>query len=207
MIIWTRLHPMYICVITTLHVSTLPSHIKAGMWINYWSVESKCFIEHRLHLSGLYSVGGRWMRCDWRAMVECYWQEKTEVLREVCCSATSSTANRKKTGIRLRGWLITAWTVAPSWLYGLLNEPGLGTGVKYSSYQWRTEGGGVGVQPPPPPKFRRPSRIVSNSTRLWKLLTIAEFRTPTPQDVRKKGSVILKLRPVRNCFTLAMTTK
>ena len=45
----------------------------------------------------------------------------------------------------------------------------------------------------PPPKFRRPSKIVPNSTRLWKLLKIAEFRTPTPQDVRKKSSKILKL--------------
>ena len=28
-----------------------------------------------------------------------------------------------------------------------------------------------------------------------------------PQDVRKKGSKILKLPPVRNCFTLTMTNK
>jgi len=58
-----------------------------------------------------------------------------------------------------------------------------------------------------PPKFRRPSKIVPNSTRLWKQLKIAEFRTPTPQDVQKKASTILKLPPVRNCFTLAMTNK
>ena len=34
--------------------------------------------------------------------------------------------------------------------------------------QWRTEGGGgVQITPPPhPPKFRRPSKIVANSTRL-----------------------------------------
>jgi len=38
-------------------------------------------------------------------------------------------------------------------------------------------------------------------------LKIAEFRTPTSQDVRKKGSEILKLPPVRNCFTLTMTNK
>ena len=38
-------------------------------------------------------------------------------------------------------------------------------------------------------------------------LKIAEFRMPTPQDVRKKGSKILKLPPVRNCFTLTMTNK
>jgi len=30
---------------------------------------------------------------------------------------------------------------------------------------------------------------------------------PTPQDVRKKGSEIVKLPPVRNCFTLTMTNK
>jgi len=42
---------------------------------------------------------------------------------------------------------------------------------------------------------------------IWKLIKIAEFRTPTPQDFRKKGSKILKLPPVRNCFTLAMTNK
>jgi len=48
---------------------------------------------------------------------------------------------------------------------------------------------------------------VPNSTRLWKLLKIAEFRTPTLQDVREKGSKILKPPSVRNCFTLAMTYK
>jgi len=39
------------------------------------------------------------------------------------------------------------------------------------------------------------------------MLKIAEFRKPTPQDVREKGSKILKLPPVHNCFTLAMTNK
>jgi len=39
------------------------------------------------------------------------------------------------------------------------------------------------------------------------MLKIPEFRTPTPQDVRKKGSKILKLPPVRNRFTLGMTNK
>jgi len=38
-------------------------------------------------------------------------------------------------------------------------------------------------------------------------LKIAEFRTPTPQDVMKKGSKILKLPPVHNYFTLTMTNK
>ena len=68
-------------------------------------------------------------------------------------------------------------------------------------------GFGGGFNPPPRPEFRRRSKIVPNSTRLWKLLKIAEFRTPTHQDVRKKGSKILKLPPVRNSFTLAMTNK
>jgi hypothetical protein len=39
------------------------------------------------------------------------------------------------------------------------------------------------------------------------MLKIAEFRTPSPQDVRKKGSKILKLPQVCNCFTLAMANK
>jgi len=68
-------------------------------------------------------------------------------------------------------------------------------------------GGGGCSNPPPRPKFRRPSKIVSNSTRYWKLLKIAEFKKPTLQDVRKKGGKILKLPPVRNCFTLAMTNE
>ena len=58
-----------------------------------------------------------------------------------------------------------------------------------------------------PPKFRRPSKIVPNPTRLWKLLIIASFRTQTPLDVRKEGSKILKPPPVRSCFTLAMKNK
>jgi len=37
--------------------------------------------------------------------------------------------------------------------------------------QWRTEGG-LGCSNPPPLKFWRPSKIVPNSTRLWKLLKI-----------------------------------
>jgi len=39
------------------------------------------------------------------------------------------------------------------------------------------------------------------------MLKIVEFRTPTPQDIRQKSSKILKLPPVRSCFTLAMTNK
>ena len=68
-------------------------------------------------------------------------------------------------------------------------------------------GGWEGVQTTLPPKFRRHSKIVPNSTRLWKLLKNVEFRAPTPQDFRKKGSKILKLPSVRSCFTLVMTNK
>ena len=67
-------------------------------------------------------------------------------------------------------------------------------------------GGGWCIQTPPS-KFRRPSKIVPNSTRLCKLLKISQFRMPSPQVVRKNGIKILKLPSVRNCFTLAMTNK
>jgi len=67
-------------------------------------------------------------------------------------------------------------------------------------------GGGFGVLNPSP-KFWRPSKIMPNSTRFWKLLKIAEFRMPTHQHVWKKGSKILKLPSVHNCFTLAVTNK
>ena len=46
-----------------------------------------------------------------------------------------------------------------------------------------------------------------NSTRLWKLLKIVEFRKPIHQDFRKQSSKILKQQPVRKFFTLAMTNK
>jgi len=67
--------------------------------------------------------------------------------------------------------------------------------------------GEFGIQPPPPPKFRRPSKIVPNSTRLWKLLKLLNLWCHHPKMLGKKGSKILKLPPVRNCFTLAMTNK
>ena len=65
---------------------------------------------------------------------------------------------------------------------------------------------GGGFKPPSPeiPKALQ-NRVKLNP--VWKLFKIVEFRTPTPQDVLKKGSKILKLPPVRNCFTLAMTYK
>jgi hypothetical protein len=111
----------------------------------------------------------------------------------ICCSAT-------------KGWKILN---AESWreLSGL--------GCRY--IQWRTEGGGGGwgVQKPPT-KFRslaKSNRIGNWAENVWCSysnslisLKVAEFRTPTPQDVQKESSKILK-PPVRNCFTLAMTNK
>jgi len=82
--------------------------------------------------------------------------------------------------------------------------------VKEDVVMWGSgvpRGGRFGGSTPSPPKFRRPSKIVPNSTRLWNLLQIAEFRKPTSQDVRKESSKILKLPSVRNCFTLAMINK
>ena len=60
-----------------------------------------------------------------------------------------------------------------------------------------------GVQTPP----REIPKAHQNRVKLNPIVKIAEFRTPTPQDVRKKGSKILKLPSVRNCVTLAMTNK
>ena len=58
---------------------------------------------------------------------------------------------------------------------------------------------------PPPPEIPKTLQNRATLNPNVKTVKIAEFRTPTPQDVWKKGSKILKLPPVRNCFTLAMT--
>jgi len=60
---------------------------------------------------------------------------------------------------------------------------------------------------PPPRNSEGPPKLCQTQPDYENLLKIAEFMTPTPQDVRKKGSKILKLPPVCNCFTLAMTNK
>ena len=54
-------------------------------------------------------------------------------------------------------------------------------------------GGGLGVQPPSPEILMALQNRAKTQPDLWKLLKIAEFRTPAPQDVREKGSKILKL--------------
>jgi len=57
---------------------------------------------------------------------------------------------------------------------------------KIGARQWRTEGWeGLGFWTPPP----EIPKALQNRAKLkpiWKLLKIAEFRTPTHKDVRKK---------------------
>ena len=63
--------------------------------------------------------------------------------------------------------------------------------------------GGFGGSNPPPPKFRSfdKSNRIAYERKMFSVpipnilisLKIAGFRMPTPQDVRKKGSKILKL--------------
>jgi len=125
----------------------------------------------------------------------------------MCCSGrwlnTTDSVNRERSdGTKMELW--RKGNVTHS-----VNRPWFGarqTNIGDSSGIPRRKVWGWGSNPLPR-KFRRPSKIVPNSTRLLKLLKIVEFRTPTPQDVREKGSKILKLPSVRNCFTLAMTNK
>ena len=55
--------------------------------------------------------------------------------------------------------------------------------------QWRTEGEVL----KPPRNSEGPPQLCQTQPDLRKMLKIAEFRTPTPQDVRKNCSKILKL--------------
>jgi len=76
-------------------------------------------------------------------------------------------------------------------------------------YQWHTEvgGGEFGGSTPPPEIPKAPQNRAKLNPIVKTVKKIAEFRKPTHQDVRKKGIKILKLPPVCNCFTLAMTNK
>ena len=74
-------------------------------------------------------------------------------------------------------------------------------------------GGGAvwgGVQTPAPPPHEI-SKSLQNRSKLNPIVKtvkkLPNLECRHPQDVRKKGSKILKLPPVRNCFTLAMTNK
>ena len=66
--------------------------------------------------------------------------------------------------------------------------------VSFYTNQWRTQGGFACSTPPPrnsdgPPKNRAKLNPIVKTVK-----KIADFRTPTHQDVWKKGSKILKLR-------------
>ena len=74
----------------------------------------------------------------------------------------------------------------------------------YCSVAYRQAGGGF--NPPTPRNSEGPPKSCQTQPDCENL-KIAEFRTPTSQEVWEKGSYILKLPPVRNCFTLAMTNK
>ena len=53
--------------------------------------------------------------------------------------------------------------------------------------------GGLGVFKPPPPEILKALQNRAKLNPICENLKIAEFRTPTHQDVRKKCSKILKL--------------
>ena len=59
------------------------------------------------------------------------------------------------------------------------------------SVQWRIQGGGLGCSNPP--KIVKALQNRAKLNPIVKTVKVAEFRKPTPQDVRKKGSKILKL--------------
>ena len=48
--------------------------------------------------------------------------------------------------------------------------------------------GGLGCSNTPPRKSEGPPNLYQTQPDLWKLLKIAEFGTPTPQDVQKKDN-------------------
>jgi len=55
--------------------------------------------------------------------------------------------------------------------------------------QWRAGGGGWGFKPPPPPEIPKALQNRTKLNPIWKLLKIAEYKTPTHQDVREKKAV------------------
>jgi hypothetical protein len=103
------------------------------------------------------------------------------------------------------------WQVVSA-VWNLVENCSFGDSVLFLFTIWNTSGvprgGVVGFKHPPPTlKFLRPSKIVSNSTQLWKMLKMLNLGRQHPKMFGKKGSKILKLQPVRNCFTLAITNK
>ena len=82
------------------------------------------------------------------------------------------------------------WTVVPGneevkvFILGIVT-------ISLGDWQWRTEVGGLGCSNPPRNSEGLPKSCQTQPD--CENLKIAEFRTPTHQDVRKKGSKILKL--------------
>ena len=136
----------------------------------------------------------QWTTC--REIIAVYWDSDREYINVLCVLSfkTGSRDNKSNYGTCFR--LHPARREVRYLIFYLLVAT-YKIGVE-KTYQWLISlcisgvpRGGLGCSTPP--KFRRPSNIVPNSTRLWKLLKTAEFRKPTHQDVRKKGSKILKL--------------
>ena len=76
-------------------------------------------------------------------------------------------------------------------LLRVISDKNVGVPTVHVSVAYR--GGVRGVQIPPPRNSEGPPKSCQTPPDLWKLLKIAEFRTPTPQDVQKKGNKILTL--------------
>ena len=82
--------------------------------------------------------------------------------------------------------------------------------VSFYTNQWRTEGRGFGGFKPPPPEIPKAlqNRPLLNPIPIVKTVKkLLNLGRQHPKMFGKKGSKILKLLSVRNCFTLAMTNK
>ena len=102
---------------------------------------------------------------------------------------------------------ITVYITSLSVKSSLLHVSTLSCHRQTVSVAYRGGDGGGCFKTPPPPEI---PKVFQNRTKFNPIVKTVKncwIRTPKPKDVRKKGSKILKLPPVRNCFTLAMTNK
>jgi len=88
-----------------------------------------------------------------------------------------------------------------------LSSRGTVSTISRSSGVLRGVGGVGGRIQTPPPEIPKALQNRAKLNPIVKTVKIAEFRTPAPQDVWKKGNRILKLPSVHNCFALTMTNK
>ena len=65
--------------------------------------------------------------------------------------------------------------------------------LRFYEQQWRTRGGRLGCSNSPPPEIPKAFHNRAKLNPIVKTVKIAEFKTPTNQDIRKKGSKILTL--------------